>query len=123
MAVSSLALAACISWAAYGLALWWIGRREHVRPKRGPAARVGSPPGALRRLCGIPPQVDSVHVPMAVLQMTGVAVAALGIVSVFAAGWGSLGYRSVAGVLAPVPLIGYLVAEVVMAVRDIRRGR
>lgn len=112
--------AAVAGWVVYGAVLWWIGWREQMRPARGTRARVDAGIGLLAWLCGVRGRVQTVHVPMAVLQLAGILIAAVGPAYVMAS-LPDRRWQLLAIVLNVICALAYAAAEIVMWVRERRR--
>lgn len=65
-------------WIGVGAFVWWSVRGDHLRRERSPWARVRSAPRILRLMCGVP-SAETVHVPVAILQVTAIAFAGFGV--------------------------------------------
>jgi len=120
--VSTLEIAALFVWFVYGGSLWLIGRLEQIRPTRGSRARVPLPPIWLTSLCGVRSRVDSLHLPMAILQLAGIATALAGSMLMFLLGPGKH-FEVPALFLLLAPAAIYLLTEGTMIVKGLLRRR
>lgn len=108
---------------ALGALFWWHGQHEQRSLRRSPWARVARPPAAIRVLCGLPHDLESVHVPMAVAQLLAITLVLAGVFIMVMAPPVTAEYRLFAvAALASVP-VGYILAEGAMyIVRLLRRS-
>lgn len=110
------------SYADVGLALlilgwytgiWWMARRDQVHPTWSPGVRVRPVPVLLLRLCGAYGKSDSLHVPMAMAQLTalGVCAVSIALITVLMPGGRQ---QNALSYLAVTPFLMYAMGYVVM---------
>jgi hypothetical protein len=112
-------VAGALAWLFIGAVYYWIGWREQRWPRRGQGARVRRRPAWLDRLCGLGPGERTLHLPMAVLQCTGVAMMVGGPAVVLLAPYDSAGYRTLSPLLLASTMIPFAIAELLMLVRRV----